>query len=470
MRSFLFRLMRVVIVLALAFGFGFWLFAVREKPKKKQKIQTPPKVVVIKATSRSEAVTIEAFGTIIPRKKVKLALEVGGRIDYLHPLFRDGGAIGKGELILRIDQRSLILDKTAAQVRVDIRHLTQDVENLKADAGLAKTNMDLSLKELARVKALSKNQFASKTSLDKAQQQYLAARIQLQNIENRLALTPSVLAQKKAALAMARADFQKVSLVLEKSQIRSGFDGLVLVKQVEMGEFVNPGQVLGSIYEKGAMDVDVSIPLEELKWLRACFEEGRLPKAQVSVANLEGPDLPVWQAKLVRVKANIDEKTRTLPLTLEIGDRNPLAKEMDPAPKIGQVHKAGQAHDSVQANDSVQAGEKEIPKSSRETAGPEHSITAFALLKPGTFVTCRIQGEIQDDIFRLPRHLMRSSDALYLVEDGRLRIRKVLVLRKFEDQVIIDQGLVPGDLIVSSPLPGAVEGMALTVKTLGEQP
>ncbi|HCY87670.1 MAG TPA: efflux RND transporter periplasmic adaptor subunit, partial [Desulfobacteraceae bacterium] len=249
MASFLFRLIRVLIVFSIAGAAAFWLFSIREKPHKVEVVRTPPGVRVIRAVSATEAMTVEAFGTIAPRKKVDVAVEVAGRIDYIHPRFREGGAIKKDEVLIRIDQRNFRLDRDAARVRVeqaaaDIRHLTQEIENLKADAGLAKTNMALSLKERDRLKALNKNQFASKTSLDKAEQSYVGAKIQFQSTENQLALTPSRMAQKRASLAMAKTDLAKAELILEKSEIRAGFDGFVLSKQAELGEYVNPGQVL----------------------------------------------------------------------------------------------------------------------------------------------------------------------------------------------------------------------------------
>ena len=427
MASFLFRLIRVLIVFSIAGAAAFWLYSIREKPRKIDVVRTPPGVRVIRAVSATEAMTVEAFGTIAPRKQVDVAVEVAGRIDYIHPVFRAGGAIKKDDVLIRIDQRTFRLDRDAAKVRVaqaaaDVRHLTQEIENLKADAGLAKTNMALTLKERDRLKALSKNQFASKTSLDKAEQSYVGAKIQFQSTENQLALTPSRMAQKRASLAMARTDLAKAELILEKSEIKAGFDGFVLVKQAELGEYVNPGQVLGTIYESGALDVDVSIPLEQIKWIRPLFENDQMPEAEVSIANLEGIDLPVWNARVARIHARIDEKTRTLPLTLEIQG----------------LQKNG-------ANVSLK--------------------NPLIRLKPGTFVKCSIVGDTRDNLFRIPRYLLRDDGTLFLVVDGKLEIREVSVLRKFEDEVFIDGGLATGDSIISSPLPGAVAGMAVTIKS-----
>lgn len=424
MASFLFRLIRVIIVLGIAVGLAIWLYASRQRPEKQQVVHAPPGVRVVKAVAGTHAMTVDAFGTVVPRKKVNLAAEIGGRIAYLNPYFREGAAIKTSDLLIRMDQRSLILDRDAAkaqvrQVKADIDRLAREIENYKADVELARQNVELTETEWERVKQLGKNQFASKTSVDKAEQQYLAARIQLQSSENRLALTPSMMAQYKAALALAENKLDQTRLVLEKSEIRSGFDGYILTKQAEVGEFVAAGQVLGTLYEKGELDVDVRIPMEELAWMKPLFEEGGHPRAEVTIANFQGSS--VWRARVARIKASIDEKTRTLPITVEI------AAEEDSRPAAGD-----------------------------------------ALLKPGTFVRCRIVGETHNDIFVLPRYLVHQDNHLYLVTDGKLEMRKVEVLRKVEDEVYVSAGLQDGELVVSSPLPGAVEGMPLTVKGEGD--
>ncbi|MDA3789459.1 MAG: efflux RND transporter periplasmic adaptor subunit, partial [Desulfobacula sp.] len=359
-----------------------------------------------------------------PRKLVKIATEVPGRIDYIHPSFIEGGQIFKGELLVRIDQRSYKLNQQTGQVRIrqaktDIESLKQDIQNLRNDIKLSKANLDFAKKEFERVKALSENQFASKNSLDRSEQQYLQAKITLQNISNRLSLTDTLMEQKKAALTMAHVEFQKAGLALEKTQIKADFNGWILDKFVEQGEYVNPGQTLGSIYQKDSLDVDVRIPLEKMKWIESIFENGKTPDARVMVANVDSMDSHAWNAKVARIKARIDEKTRTLPMTLEI---------LNSDVKIKNIFD----------------------------------------LKPGTFVKCSIIGEPYKNIYVLPRYLLKSDNILFTVNDNHLKMKKVNVLRKFEEEVYIDSGLAPGDKIVFSPLPGALDGMALTIKQNGK--
>ena len=417
--SFSFRFLRVVIVLVIAVALARLLIALKKEPEKKQIIKTPPSVKVMTAVPVSKVMAVDAYGTVKPRKQVKIAVEVPGRIEYLHPSFIEGGVIQEGELLVRIDQRSYKLDKETGQVRIqqaqtDIESLYQDIENLKNDISLSTANLSLTRKELTRIKALSQNQFASKNNLDKAEQQYLQAKIALQNIRNRLALTRPLMEQKKTALAMARVEFRKADLRLEKTMITAPFDGFVLNKAIEDGEYINPGQILGLIYQKDALDVDVRIPLENMKWIESFFAKGNTPDATVTMTSSDTIGSQIWKARVARVKAKIDEKTRTLPMTLEI----------------------------------LNLEEK------RDGIFP---------LKPGAFVKCSITGETYDNIFVLPRYLLKPDNILFTVKDNHLKTKKVNVFRKLEDDIYINEGLIPGDKIISSPLPGALDGMELAI-------
>lgn len=422
--STIFRIFRFALVLAVSAAIAYGLVNARKKPEKQQVERTPPVVSFMEAQPKSTVMTVEAFGTVKARKQVIITAEVSGIINYIHPSFIGGGQIKKGELLIRIDQRSYRLDRESAQVKVkqatvDIESLEQDIVNLKQDIELSKANMLLARKELERVKALSKNQFASKTMLDKAEQQYLQAKIALQNLENRLVMTAPAMEQKKAAFSMAKVNFEKADLAFKKTRIVAPFDGWVIEKLLETGEYAVPGKPIGSIYEQGGLDVDISIPIEHMKWIEPVLQNGQMPAAKISLPGSENPQACVWPAKVARFKANIDEKTRTLAMTIEIGN---------------------------------------------ETQGHEKGFN----LKPGAFVKCCIDGAVYGKVFVVPRHLLKTGERLFIVNDSHLKIKPVQVLRKLEHEVIINGGLAAGDKIIDSPLPGAVEGMALTIKESGE--
>lgn len=151
---------------------------------------------------------------------------------------------------------------------------------------------------------------------------------------------------------------------------------------------------------------------------------------RLTIANLEGQRSPVWPGHVARIKAAIDEKTRTMPMTVEIG--------------------------TLDVKDGVKDGVK------------DNVTDPLLLLRPGVFVKCRVKGEQKENVFKIPRTLMRSPDTLYLARENHLVIQKVKVIRRFDEDVYITRGLAPGDLIIESPLPGALDGMAIIVKKAGD--
>ena len=60
----------------------------------------------------------------------------------------------------------------------------------------------------------------------------------------------------------------------------------------------------------------------------------------------------------------------------------------------------------------------------------------------------------------MPRLALRNQDTVYVINaDNRLEIRTVEVLSTSEERVVVSGGVVPGERVVTSTLPNAVDGM-----------
>jgi multidrug efflux pump subunit AcrA (membrane-fusion protein) len=57
------------------------------------------------------------------------------------------------------------------------------------------------------------------------------------------------------------------------------------------------------------------------------------------------------------------------------------------------------------------------------------------------------------------------GDVVYTLEDDKLKIKEVSILRSYKDSVIITEGISEGDRIISTPLSGAVDGMRVRLKS-----
>jgi RND family efflux transporter MFP subunit len=416
----IFRTIRVLAVLAAALVIAATLVILRPKAQRQVPVEKGRLVEVFPAKAANVSMIIESFGTVVPRESLKLVAQVHGPILEIDPAFKEGNFIKKGTRLIQIDPRTYELEVERRKVQIkqseaELKRLDQEVVNLNTRVKIAKSDVILAKNEYLRLKTLVAKKVVAQSQLDKTEQAYLASLERLRTLENQIALTGPQREQLMAARDMARVMYRQAELDLERSMIAAPFDGWVLEKSVEVGQHVNVGQQLGSIYRAGELDIEVNIPVNDFKWLPADMGETTPIAADVVFKN-SGRD-HIWTGRVARVKAKMDERTRTLPVVIEVDD---------------------------------------LDAAERKNGGFR--------LRPGMFVTIQVKGKEVKDAFVLPRHVVYPGDIVYTVAGDQLKINKVNILRSFKDSVIIDEGLSEGDRVINTPLSGAVDGMNVRVK------
>jgi RND family efflux transporter MFP subunit len=417
----LFKAFRVFLVLLVAIVIAVTLVIMRPKAERQVPVQKGRLVEVFSARAEDFQMVVEAFGTVTPRESLPLVAQVRGQIVDIYQSFKEGNFVKKGTRIIQIDPRTYSLEVKRRQVQImqseaELKRLKQEVINHRSRVKIAKSDVALSKSEYLRLKKLVDRKVIAQSQLDKAEQAYLASRERLQAIENQLALIGPRREQLMAARDMADVMYQQANLDLERSSLEAPFDGWVLEKAIEVGQHVNVGQQLGSIYKAGELDIEVSIPTREFKWLPSGMGKNSSVAADVIFRN--SGDQQVWQGRVARVKARMDERTRTLPVVIEVD----------------------------------------------ETATAEKSVSGFRL-RPGMFVTIKIKGKEVNQAYVLPRYVVYPGDVVYTLKDDQLKIKEVGILRSYKDSVIVNEGLSQDDQIISTPLSGAVDGMRVRLKT-----
>ena len=85
----------------------------------------------------------------------------------------------------------------------------------------------------------------------------------------------------------------------------------------------------------------------------------------------------------------------------------------------------------------------------------------------GEYVRVEIQGRKLDGVFKIPRTALRDNSSVWIAgENQTLKIRKVRPIWRDADVVLLKDGLTPGERLIVSDLPGAVEGMSVRVDAL----
>jgi RND family efflux transporter MFP subunit len=415
-----FKTIRAFVVVLAAFVIAALLIILRPKAERQIPPETGRLVEVFPVKTEKVQIYIEAYGTVEPRETLKLVAEVRGQIVQTDPGFKEGGFVTKGTRLIQIDPRTYQLhvqryNVQVKQAQAEIKRLAQEVLNLQARIKIAKSDVSLARSEYFRLKKLGDRKVIAQSTLDKSEQQYLASLERLQALENQLALTGPQKEQLLAQRDMAGVLYQEARLDLERCDISAPFDGWVLQKLIEVGQHVNVGQDLGRIYSAGLLDIEVRIPVKDFKWF---------PDELNSVAGIEADIVfenqgarKTWPGRVSRLKAAMDDRTRTLPIVVEVNETST----------------------STENRDSLR-------------------------LRPGMFVTVKVKGKVIDQAFVLPRHVVYPGDTVYTVEDDRLKIKSVNILRTYKDSVIVNEGLSDGENIIKTPLSSVTDGMRVRVK------
>ena len=84
-------------------------------------------------------------------------------------------------------------------------------------------------------------------------------------------------------------------------------------------------------------------------------------------------------------------------------------------------------------------------------------------------VDIRIMGDTLENVFLLPRSILRDGNTVWVYHSGVLEIKEVSLVWKEEKVVYVKSGISPGDAVITSDLPVAVNGMALQLAS-GDRP
>ena len=162
------------------------------------------------------------IATVEPINSVNLIPQVSGYIDKV--LFQEGSIVNEGDILFVIEQ-----DRYIANVDLSKAALSS------ANANLVKTERDYK-----RQKALSSQNYASKSTLDTAESAYL---------------------QAKAAVEQAKANLELAKIDMQHTEIKAPFTGVIGKAMVTQGNFVSSNsQTLARIVQKSPIRVAFSVP------------------------------------------------------------------------------------------------------------------------------------------------------------------------------------------------------------------
>ena len=214
------------------------------------------------------AKSVVATGKVTPITKVEVKSKASGIVKKLYVEY--GDKVKKGQLLAQLDKDEIQaqVDQSRAALQAAEANLTSsqaDYERAKVDA--EGPDVPLLKRQYDRNIEMAKDGVVSASALDDADRNYKMA-LNKQNVAKaQVMVLKAKIAQSQAEMARDKANLAQLEEQLSYTDIVSPIDGIVLSRDVEMGDAVSSILVLGSsatlvmtlgdtseVYVKGKVD------------------------------------------------------------------------------------------------------------------------------------------------------------------------------------------------------------------------
>jgi HlyD family secretion protein len=214
------------------------------------------------------AKSVVATGKVEPITKVEVKSKASGIVKKLYVDY--GDRVKKGQLLAQLDK--LEIQAQVDQAKAGLQASESNLSSAQADWERAKVDAEgpdvpLLKRAYERAVGMAKDGVVSTSALEDAQKNYELA-LNKQNVAKaQVAVLSSKIAQAKAQVAQGKATLNQLEEQLSYTDIESPIDGIILSRDVEMGDAVSSILVLGSsatlimtlgdtseVYVKGKVD------------------------------------------------------------------------------------------------------------------------------------------------------------------------------------------------------------------------
>ena len=231
---------------------------------------------------------------------------------------------------------------------------------------------------------------------------------------NDLVLRKPQLNQAIASLASAEASFNSAKGDLEDTVFKAPYAGYLLSRNIDLGTVVN-GNTASPVAQAYAVgNGEVRLPINEKEKELLAYKETKSQSNKVRFYHATSKAL-LAEGTIVRVEATLNSNNRL-------------------SYCVGEIKNAFSNEDDLHSSQ----------------------------LQRCQFLVAEIEGKVLASAFTIPNVALRNNNYVYTInEENRLIQKKVTVLHKNRDSVIVSEGLDSVEKIVISPIPFFVENMAV---------
>ena len=229
------------------------------------------------------------------------------------------------------------------------------------------------------------------------------------------------LAMARDVLDAAKAAKAKADLDVTRTKITAPFNAMILAKHADLGAQVSPSSQLAALVGTDEYWIQVSMPVNRLKWL-TIPRAGKAAGSRVRIFNDTGwPTGAQRTGQVTRLVGDLDAEGRMAKILVTVTD------------PLGLKTPAG------------------TPKP--------------AAMLIGMFLRVEIDGAELDGVFSIPRTALRNGKEVWLMgDDGKLDIRKVEIVWRGRERILIHNSLSAGERLIVSDLAVPTRNMPLVLE------
>ena len=397
-----------------AVGAGIFSYLIKnpvEAPRRAPE-KTARLVDTITATAGDYPAMISAMGETIPATEVELKAQLSGRIISVSPSFVPGGRFKAGDEILRIDPSDFEL--ALAQRESEVLQAASQI--IAAHADLTAAQRELAIEQGSQNVAKREFELLGE-QIPESYRSLVLREPQLQAAQAGVESAQAAIASAEAALAASQSRRDQASLDLQRTTVKAPFNAAVMEKNADIGDVVSTSTNLAGLLGTDRVWVELALPLSDVRWIQTESDGAMSSGSRVEIRNPSAWGNDVYRdGRVIQILPQIDADSRMARVLVVIDD--PLA---------------------------LSSSGKDLPH-----------------LLVGSYVQARVVGPTIRDVVRLPRAVVRDGDQVRIMNDSdELEIRRVTVVFKEPEFVLISEGIKDGERIVTTNLATAVEGLPL---------
>ena len=398
---------KTILAILVLLGGGAVIFSyfvgTRKAPSRVHAAQKAMTVETISVRTETIQAVVQTMGTVKAARRVDVYPQVNGRVTSVSDRLIPGGHLKKDDTLLRID---------TSDYRLQVR--SQEGTVAQAELSLA--------------------QEEANHSAAKREWELIEHNVEPTKQAKQLATREIQLLSAKAVLSSAQSSLEKAQLDLSRTRIRAPFNAFVIAENVDTGQVVSSQTLIATLVDSDAFWVQVSVPLEKLRWLDLPDDNGK-DGSKARILYHFGEEEQVFDGQVIKLLAELDSSGKTAQLLVRVEDPH---------------HLKSSGKDDTK-------GKHQLP------------------LMLGAYVRVELLGKQLPDAIALPEGALHEEKKVWLLDDqSRLDIANVELLWREADRTIVRGNLSDGAAVITSRIQIPVAGMELrlteNMETESDQP